>query len=1124
MKLPDGELRILGPTADRSHSADQSNSARQSSTVFTSLRRVAQSIAVVTCLTLMTSARSQGQQAEEAPSEESMALYADAANFQTGGAIDVAIETWNKFLKQYPKHPMSAEAAHFLGVCYMQKDPPDYEAASNSFARALNRADYELREESLVNYGWCLYASAGEGEQKDSQRLRKTIETFGLLVKEFPDSQFLDRAYFYGGEAAYGLGQTEKAIEFYNRLLSMPKAAESPLHCDALYARGVAFEELQRTDQAVSSYKQLLASCERDELANDVRLRIGDLMILNGDYPKAIEAFDQITEDTGSEDDRAYALFRQAYALVQSGKSTEAAAAYDRLLAEYPNSQYAASAVLASAQSSYRGGDMGAAEEKFRKVLGQNNPIAATEATHWLARIYLTGGKAQQAIRVTREQMQRGVQGEFANDVRLDLAEALAAQPDTVEESMDLFEKIYRDNPADKLAPRALYNAAFSALQLGQPQRALELALEFIQKFPKDTLVSDLRFVAAESQLATNQPGMASDTYKHLLATSDKQNIQRPLWVLRAGVASNAAERWDQTVSMLGDEIDDLPQPAQKAEAFQLIGQAHLQADRARQAADAFRSSLQADPGWQRADQSALLLGQALLAAGDQTAANRTWQELIDNAANQVMADQARYRVAQLATSANRFADAIEFYDQILQSNGEPRLVPYAQYGRGWALLQREQYQPAFESLDQMLKENDEHPLRNDAVLARGIALRNLGRLPAARKDLQQFLDTNPDGINLGHALYELALVDQQEKQPSKAAEKLEKLVRDVPDYPTMDQVLYELGWSLQESGDEEAAIKYFDQFIRDYPDHSLVAEAAYFIGQQYYSAKRWKPATEKFLIAARKAKDSSLSEKAYYRLGWSHFNLNEFDEAENAFAEQATAHPNGSFAFDAQMMIGESRFKQKDFEEALAAYDEARNRVRSNNDTSKSIRDDAERQIRELVFLHGGQSAAQLKRWDDAISWYDELRERFPTTKYLPQVFYETGFAYQQKGDSANGLRFFQEVADNYRNELAARARFMMGEIHFANRDFDKAIPEFQRVMYGFGADQAPDRIKNWQAKSGFEAARCSELLMQSASTNAARDKSLKLAQDFYNYVLEKHPRHELAVNARQRLGAINR
>ena len=76
--------------------------------------------------------------------------------------------------------------------------------------------------------------------------------------------------------------------------------------------------------------------------------------------------------------------------------------------------------------------------------------------------------------------------------------------------------------------------------------------------------------------------------------------------------------------------------------------------------------------------------------------------------------------------------------------------------------------------------------------------------------------------------------------------------------------------------------------------------------------------------------------------------------------------------------------------------------------------------------------------------------------------------------------------------------------------------------VMFGFGAEKAPDRIKNWQAKCGFEAARCSELLMQSAKTGRSRDQSLKYARDFYTYVIEKHPSHELAAKSRERIEAL--
>ncbi len=47
----------------------------------------------------------------------------------------------------------------------------------------------------------------------------------------------------------------------------MPAAKESPLRCDALYARGVAHEDLDQFEEAFASYKQLLSSCENGNLS-----------------------------------------------------------------------------------------------------------------------------------------------------------------------------------------------------------------------------------------------------------------------------------------------------------------------------------------------------------------------------------------------------------------------------------------------------------------------------------------------------------------------------------------------------------------------------------------------------------------------------------------------------------------------------------------------------------------------------------------------------------------------------------------------------------------------------------------------------------------------------------------
>jgi TolA-binding protein len=140
-----------------------------------------------------------------------------------------------------------------------------------------------------------------------------------------------------------------------------------------------------------------------------------------------------------------------------------------------------------------------------------------------------------------------------------------------------------------------------------------------------------------------------------------------------------------------------------------------------------------------------------------------------------------------------------------------------------------------------------------------------------------------------------------------------------------------------------------------------------------------------------------------------------------------------------------------------------------------------------------------------------------------LAQAFYEAGVCKLRLDRPEEAMPLLAEVAENYRNETAARARFMMGELFFNAKDPAKAIAEFQRVMFGFGGDKAPPEIRDWQAKSGFEAGRCSELLLQRAEP-AKKAAAREVATKMYRYVVDNHPEHDLAAKAKTRLETLER
>ncbi len=1058
-------------------------------------------------------------------SENAIAAYADAASMQTNAAFDAAIDAWRDFLKAYPQDPLASKAAHYLGVCLMQRNPPDYTAAADAFATALKTPKYDLREESLANQGWSLFAAAGEqgNENAEAQKLlNATLQTFTQLEREFPKSQFLDQAYFHAGEAAYALKDGDRAIAYYEKLLKSPLTAKSPLRCDAFYAKGVAEEEQKQYDQALASYRSLLENCDASDadLSREVLIRSGDILLLQGEPEPALGQFDKALQFQSDQND--YPLFRRAFALAKLGRSAEAAAGYERLLQQYPDSPYTSSAILSAAQSLYVAGDLENAAKRFQQVLQRENNVDATEAAHWLAQIALQRDDPQTAQKTAAQQIMRGVQGPYALALKYDHAEATSLLPDQTEKAVELYALVFREAPKDPLAARALYGAAFTTLQAGDFQKAFGFATQFLRRFPENELQNDVRYIAAESQLQAGQPSEALKLYRQLLERST-EDPQLSAWVLRAATAAFLAGEHDVVSKLIEPKLDVLSRPAQQAEAQFLIGASHLSAQRPKEAIAALQAAGEADSRWNKADETLLLLGQAYQQTGDEGTAKQTWETLIKEFPQRRMTDQALYRLGQLAAEQEDYSAAIKAYQQIAANKHDPPLVPYALFNQAFCLSRQAEHKQALSILNPFLGEFQAHPLRAQAKLLQGVSLRATEQLEEAEESLQDALESNPSASVRGNALFELAQIEQQRGNPNAASKWLTRLIKEVPGYPTMESVMYELAWSHQESGDQAAAAKAFEQLVNRYPDHALAAEGHFYIAERKYEENQWESAARSFALASARTDDAKLAERARYNRGWSLFRMPDYSKAEAAFLEQTMQHPEGELLVDGLLMVGEARFKRDDFAGALEAYRDARKLIEARDESAKTIDDADLRRIRELVYLHGGQSLAQIEQWQESSEWLKALKTRFPTSQYLPQVFFQLAYAQQQMDNDQEALELYGQVAGKYRDEIGARSRFMMGEIYFGRRDLAKAISEFQRVMFGFGADQAPPETKNWQAKSGFEAGRCAELLLQTSGPERRTDV-IGTARKFYEYVLEKHPQHELVPKAKERLEVLKK
>ncbi len=1074
-------------------------------------------LAIVAMLACIGLANAAVAQEDGQSSRRAIAYYADAAGFQNNAAYELAIEEWQKLLKEFPDDPLADKAWHYLGVCFIQLEKPDYAQAIPAFERSLQGKKLDIHEESLINLGWCLFNQAREakpGTRRQQDGLQKAKRRLSEFLSEHSDGKYLDQALYYLGEIEYALGNIRPAISYYKKLLQTRSLSKSSLRADARYALAVAYEEQKDTSQAERQFALFLEGHPQHRLAPEVSVRLADLKLAANQPGEAVRLLTPLTAKSQTMAD--YALLRLGYALSLQGKADEASQQYLKLLREHPDSQHAQTAALSVGQSLFSSGQYDEAIEQFKLVLAGKDAQAA-EAAHWIAVTLLRQNKPQAAIQLLDDALQWSDDAPNAIALRMDYADALYAIPAQLEKARAAYELIASENPKDPLAPRATYNAAFAALQLGEFAAARKWSEQFLARFPQDPLRNDVAYVAAEALLQEGEHEPAVKAYTKLRQV-DPKNPAFPMWTLRLAMAHYLAGNYDQSINLLKREVGSLQQDDQRAEAQFILGASYLYSEEPRQAISELTASHRTSDRWSSADEVLLILAEAHQRNKDNAAAKKTLESLLKKYPKTRLKAQVDYKLAQLSAAMNEFEQAISKYESIVQNPDASNYHSFADYGIAWCLMQQDKHQAALVRLQKLLRAGAEGVIGDEARLAEGVCLRKLGQVDQAVRSLRSFLRSSPSDMSLANALYELGLAYTEQGNLEDANRQLERILREIPNYPALDKVLYELAWNYQEGENTAASAKYFERLSEQYPNSEYAGEATYMLAQDMYESKRYRQAATVYTSVLSKTRDPQLLEKAKYKLGWSLFQQALYPQAAQRFSEQARDFPQGALAVDSLFMLAECSFKQDDFGAALRGYQQARNTLEQTADSTA-----ASDQVKTLIYLHGAQCLREQEKWSECERWLETILQRYPKSPYLPTALYELGYCKQNQNQLEEALAHYAEVATNYRTEVAARSRFMMGEVYFSQRDFAKAIPEFQRVMYGFGGDKAPPEIKNWQVKSAYEAARCSEVLIQNLRGDG-RDKIVKTAKEFYRFIVEKHATHELAAQAQSRLGELQK
>ena len=811
------------------------------------------------------------------------------------------------------------------------------------------------------------------------------------------------------------------------------------------------------------------------------------------------------------------------------------------LAAKYPQGKYTAAALYYRGESLSAAGDARQAIEAYQKAVN-DFPASSIAADAYYALGTTQQEQGRDADAIVTFQKFLGTPAlaghEFAAEVRLRLALSLLKRKKYVEAEPHF--AAVAAIAAFPHADLAMLRQGECRLEAGKPAEAAALLAELPEKFPNSAHKSAAQLAAGKGYFAAGKFSDARQVLDPLAKAHDRQSAEAACWLARTLVK---AGRPQDALAAVQLALGGGP-PAETASYLELARAEALWdlPDRRKEAAVEFEKFASAHPDHPSAAQSLFLAASAALESKDYAAARRCaetllgdarlsrpqwapgmlliaaesqlappggdplkaetcYRQLIERFPKSSEAAQAYYKLGEIALRQKKYDDAMGRYKQCLEQFPQGDFAARSQYGLAAASFAKGDQAGALAALEKLAAAGPEAALAARARYLRGLVLQRQNQLDPAAKEFEAFLSSNPPAEDAAEARYALALCRIAMKQFDQATATLAALLQQKADYAQADWAYYELGQALLREDHTDEAAAAIRTLAEKLPRSPLAAEGWFQVGRRYEAAADRATTAEQRTAAAAhaaqayeaglaKAPPADLQEKLRYKLADMQFRQKQFEQAAAVLQAQLREQPGGSLAGPARFLAAECLFRQDKFAEALPLF-------------ARVVEDKVEK-YHALALYRAGTCAASLKKWPESQKFFETLTREFPAFEQFQDARYGLALALQNQGRLSEARAIDEQVAKATDTETAAKARFMLGEIAFAERKYEDAVEQFLTVTSGYA-------YKHWQALAQFEIGRCFLAM-------GKRQRAIEAFQT----VVEKYPDHAKAADAARILAEL--
>ena len=439
-----------------------------------------------------------------------------------------SVTIFEDFLNDFPNSKYADKVNDYLVEVYLTTK--NYQAALNSIDKIKHPSTkiLEAKQDILFQLGTQAFTN---------MELDKAVDLFSRAISLGAyNLESRNDAYFWRGESYYRQGEYNKAISDYRTYLNNTRQRNTDMYALAHYNLGYSYFKLKEYGEALNRFRQYvnLESNQQTPAYADAYNRIGDCLFHNRQFAMAEENYTRAAQLQPSAGD--YSVYQKGFLLGLQKDYKGKISVMDRLIREFPESQYVDDALFEKGRSYVLLDNNQAAAASFEQLMRDfPQSSLARKAGVQLGLIYFNDNQPEKAADAYKSVISNYPGSEEAKVALQDLKSVYIELNDI--NSFAAYANSLGGNVRFEVSEQdsLTYLAAEKLFMRGDNEGARRSLTNYLQTFPQGAFSSNANFYLASIAFAMKDLEEAKRLFSLVLESGDTK-FREESWARKAEI------------------------------------------------------------------------------------------------------------------------------------------------------------------------------------------------------------------------------------------------------------------------------------------------------------------------------------------------------------------------------------------------------------------------------------------------------------------------------------------------------------------------------------------------------------------------------------------------------------